>query len=198
MRAILVTTLLAATAVAEINSGGGTTTSSSSKNTASIGSPFTPSRTSSTATTNRNGFIQFVYAAKLNPDQDRNSLPDEWEVVNFGSAGQSATADADGDGANNELEYLTGTDPTDPKSKFEMNERHDGYLFHLGLQTLPKRTYKVYYSRDLETWELDIAHKGNGEVWNYEFNERRFYTGPIADEDIPNSYFYFRVEVTAP
>ncbi|MDB4388297.1 thrombospondin type 3 repeat-containing protein [Akkermansiaceae bacterium] len=198
MRAILVTTLLAATAVAEINSGGGTTTSSSSKNTASIGSPFTPSRTSSTATTNRNGFIQFVYAAKLNPDQDRNLLPDEWEVVNFGSAGQSATADADGDGANNELEYLTGTDPTDPKSKFEMNERHDGYLFHLGLQTLPKRTYKVYYSRDLETWELDIAHKGNGEVWNYEFNERRFYTGPIADEDIPNSYFYFRVEVTAP
>ena len=198
MRAILVTTLLAAAAVAEINSGGGTTTSSSSKNTASIGSPFTPSRTSSTATTNRNGFIQFVYAAKLNPDQDRNSLPDEWEVANFGSAGQSASADPDGDGANNELEYLTGTDPNDPKSKFELNQRHDGFLFHLSLQTIPKRTYKVYYSRDLETWDLDIAYQGDGEVWNYEFNERRFYTGPIADEDIPNSYFYFRVEVTAP
>ncbi|MDB2430224.1 thrombospondin type 3 repeat-containing protein [Akkermansiaceae bacterium] len=198
MRAILVTTLLAAAAVAEINSGGGTTTSSSSKNTASIGSPFSPSRTSSTATTNRNGFIQFVYAAKLNPDQDRNSLPDEWEVANFGSAGQSASADPDGDGANNELEYLTGTDPNDSKSKFELNQRHDGFLFHLSLQTIPKRTYKVYYSRDLETWDLDIAHKGNGDVWNYEFNERRFYTGPIADEDIPNSYFYFRVEVTAP
>ena len=198
MRAILVTTLLAAAAVAEINSGGGTTTSSSSKNTASIGSPFSPSRTSSTATTNRNGFIQFVYAAKLNPDQDRNSLPDEWEVANFGSAGQSASADPDGDGANNELEYLTGTDPNDSKSKFELNQRHDGFLFHLSLQTIPKRTYKVYYSRDLETWDLEIAHKGDGDVWNYEFNERRFYTGPIADEDIPNSYFYFRVEVTAP
>ena len=198
MRAILVTTLSAAAAVAEINSGGGTTTSSSSKNTASIGSPFSPSRTSSTATTNRNGFIQFVYAAKLNPDQDRNSLPDEWEVANFGSAGQSASADPDGDGANNELEYLTGTDPNDSKSKFELNQRHDGFLFHLSLQTIPKRTYKVYYSRDLETWDLDIAYQGDGEVWNYEFNERRFYTGPIADEDIPNSYFYFRVEVTAP
>ena len=93
MRAILVTTLLAATVVAEISSGGGTTTSSSSKNTASIGSPFTPSRISSTATTNRNGFTQFVYAAKLNPDQDRNSLPDEWEVLNFGNVGQSAFAD---------------------------------------------------------------------------------------------------------
>ena len=198
MRAILVTTLLAAAAVAEINSGGGTTTSSSSKNTASIGSPFSPPRTSSSTTTNRNGFIQFVYAAKLNPDQDRNSLPDEWEVANFGSAGQSASADPDGDGANNELEYLTGTDPNDSKSKFELNQRHDGFLFHLSLQTIPKRTYKVYYSRDLETWDLDIAYQGDGDVWNYEFNERRFYTGPIADEDIPNSYFYFRVEVTAP
>jgi hypothetical protein len=198
MRTILVTTLLAASAVAEINSGGGTTTSSSSKNTASIGSPFTPSRTSSSSITNRNGFIQFVYAAKLNPDQDRNSLPDEWEVLNFGNVGQSASADPDGDGANNEVEYLTGTDPNDPKSKFELNERHDGFLFHLDLQTIPKRTYKVYYSRDLIRWDLDIVHTGNGEVWNYEFNERRFYTGPIAEEEIPNSYFYFRVEVTAP
>jgi len=191
-------TALAFTASGEVNSGGGTTSSNTFRNTSSIGSPFSPSRTSGATTKNRSGFVQFVYSAKLNPDQDRNSLPDKWEIKNFGAVGQSAAADDDRDGVNNELEYLTGTDPMDPKSKLELNERHDGFLFHLDLQTIPKRTYKVYYSRDLETWELDIARQGDGEVWKYEFNERRFYTGPIAEEDIPNSYFYFRVEVTAP
>ena len=198
LKGIITLTALATASFAEVNSGGGTTTSATIRNTSSIGSPFSPSRTSGATTKNRSGFVQFVYAARLNPDQDRNSLPDEWEIQNFGSVGQSATADPDGDGTNNELEYLTGTDPNDSTSKFEINERHDGFLFHLALQTIPQRTYKVYYSRDLETWELDIARQGDGKVWNYEFNERRFYTGPLAEEDIPNSYFYFRVEVTAP
>jgi hypothetical protein len=198
MRILAIFGLLAMQAPAEINSGGGTTTSASFKNSSAIGSPFAVSKTSDGTTTNRSGFIQFVYAAKLNPDQDRNSLPDKWEVENFGEAGQLASADPDGDGANNELEYLTGTDPNDPKSKFELNERHDGHLFHLNLQTIPQRTYKVYYSRDLKKWELDVTRAGDGEVWNYEFNERRFYSGPLAEEEIPNTYFYFRVEITAP
>lgn len=183
---------------AEINSGGGATASSSFKNTSSIGSPVSPSRTLGGAIQNRTGFIQFVYAAKLNPDQDRNSLPDEWEILNFGNSGQSASADPDGDGVNNEFEYLTGTNPTDPNSKFTLAQRHDGFSFHFDLQTIPNRTYKVYYSRNLIDWNLDISYAGDGAVWNYEFNERRFYSGPLAEEEIPNTFFFFRVEVTAP
>ena len=41
----------------------------------------------------------------------------EWQIANFGSTNDpnaAATADPDGDGARNQLEYYTGTNPNDP------------------------------------------------------------------------------------
>lgn len=50
------------------------------------------------------------------PDADANGLPDDWETLFFGAAGQGALDDPDGDGLSNRDEYLAGSVPTDKAS----------------------------------------------------------------------------------
>jgi len=46
-------------------------------------------------------------------DHDQDGLPDWWELVHFGSLGQGANQDTDGDGITNINEYAQQTNPTD-------------------------------------------------------------------------------------
>jgi hypothetical protein len=53
-----------------------------------------------------------------------DGIPDSWRLRYFGSIYNllsQASADADGDGANNWQEYVAGTDPTDPKSCLQVS-----------------------------------------------------------------------------
>jgi hypothetical protein len=51
-----------------------------------------------------------------NPDADGNGLPDYWEILYFGKAGQKKFGDPDGDGIGNIGEYRAGTDPLNADS----------------------------------------------------------------------------------
>jgi hypothetical protein len=49
-------------------------------------------------------------------DNDNNGLPDGWELLYFGSTGQSGSADSDHDAVVNMDEYIEGTNPSDGSS----------------------------------------------------------------------------------
>ncbi len=50
-------------------------------------------------------------------DRDRNGISDTWEKHYLGAEGRNPTNDTDGDGINDRLEYLAGTDPTRANSR---------------------------------------------------------------------------------
>jgi choice-of-anchor C domain-containing protein len=64
---------------------------------------------------NSSGSVTSVVAT-VGIDTDANGLPDSWERSNFGSIGQLASADNDGDGVSNLDELLDGTAPADAAS----------------------------------------------------------------------------------
>ncbi len=68
--------------------------------------------------TNKDNFG--VYAA--------DGLPDDWQASTFGTSNAQgvASADPDGDGANNQLEYVTGTSPTLGSDRFRVNISQPG------------------------------------------------------------------------
>ena len=51
-------------------------------------------------------------------DSDEDSLPNSWEMANFGNLSKGPNDDPDGDGQSNAIEYLTGTLPNNGASRF--------------------------------------------------------------------------------
>jgi hypothetical protein len=47
-------------------------------------------------------------------------LPPAWQLQYFGHLGVDPFADPDGDGMNNYQEYIAGTNPLDPQSRFQI------------------------------------------------------------------------------
>jgi hypothetical protein len=52
-------------------------------------------------------------------DSDEDSLPDTWEINNFGNLSQTADGDKDGDGSSNLVEYRLNLNPSNGTSAFK-------------------------------------------------------------------------------
>jgi hypothetical protein len=64
--------------------------------------------------------LEFL-ANKYEIDADQDGMSDIWEALHFGGTNETGLADFDLDGFGNMLEYVAGTDPTDPGSRFVLH-----------------------------------------------------------------------------
>ena len=90
-------------------------------------------------------------------DTDGDGMEDQWETNYFGTLARDGTGDFDGDGATDLFEFLTGTDPTDPNSKFcatISGTLTAGQNPTINWPLAPGKSYRVQYKDDLgdPTW----------------------------------------------
>jgi hypothetical protein len=79
----------------------------------------------------------------------------DWQIAHFGSTNDpnpSATADPDGDRANNFLEYLTQTDPQDPNSTWRMTISSTGDQINLSYPRIPNLGVVIETSTNALSW----------------------------------------------
>jgi len=86
-------------------------------------------------------------------DEDKDGVPNAWEVAHDLDAGdwRDAWIDSDGDGMNNYAEYRAGTDPTNRLSVFEVQIDRSGLPPHarpvtISWRSISNRTYAILRS----------------------------------------------------
>ena len=122
----------------------------------------------------------------------------EWQVANFGSTNApnaAAAADADGDGARNQLEYYTGTNPNDPldfwKIGIQLGEGQVNVLYQ----------QRANYGFEVQ-WTTNIVNTNFWRVLNTPANRPNFsgqsQTRAIPDPIEPVTMKNYRVRVLEP
>lgn len=87
-----------------------------------------------------------------------DGIPDDWQVRNFGLNNPNAAPNKDttGTGQTNLFKYVAGLDPTDPTSVFRVSVKpvlgQPNQKQIVFSPVLPGRTYTVYYSTDMASW----------------------------------------------
>lgn len=120
-------------------------------------------------------FLETTYRT-LSNDSDEDGLPDDHELAFYGDLTTSdGTGDNDGDGDNDLNEWIRGTDPTDPTSRFhfEVIREEDGTPFVLWDGELG-RVYDLEWSPDLKDFHLvatDLPGLGEPLLWVDELPE---------------------------
>ena len=75
----------------------------------------------------------------------------DWQKSHFSdpaSAAAAAIADPDGDGASNELEFLTGTDPRNPADAWKVSARLTSGTLQIRFPRLANRAFEVQSNAD--------------------------------------------------
>jgi hypothetical protein len=138
-----------------------------------------------------------VQPADPNQDGDGDGLPDLWEEAYFAGRNVSPASDPDGDGTNNLMEYLAGTNPLDRASIFRPFGSLSGTVYTLPIPTVAGRSYKIWATRDLASWHFRQTLTGDGTVKNFTLDESSITSGPLYAPSQAASWF-FRVEVSLP
>jgi hypothetical protein len=79
----------------------------------------------------------------------------QWQLAHFGSTNApiaASTADPDGDGASNYVEYLTGTDPQNPLSVWRLGIGAGSGLVNVTYPIVPNLGVTIETSPDLFSW----------------------------------------------
>ncbi len=95
-----------------------------------------------------------------------DGIPDSWRLRYFGTVNNllsQASADADGDGANNWQEYVAGTDPTDAKSNLKVSTQK-GQAGVIRWPSVAGKTYIIERSSSLfaPSWTPVSTNAGTG------------------------------------
>ncbi len=88
-------------------------------------------------------------------DLDGDGIEDAWALLHFGHSPLTAeelAADLDGDGASNAAEFAASTNPTDATSVLRLRPTYYG-SFAVEFDPVPGRTYQLWASEDLQTWQ---------------------------------------------
>lgn len=110
---------------------------------------------------------------------------EEWaDRFNLAGNDRQQEGDPDGDGLTNYAEYLLGTDPTDPSSRFAINPIQGGAGVGFSFKTIQGRIYHVERSIDLINWNpADDPITGNGTVIDF------------SDTDTSDDRAFYRIRV---
>ena len=183
---------------AAIDSGGGRASLGTSSILVSIGEPFATTPSVAGSSQIFPGQIEVLYqlSTPTDPDSNGDGIPDSWGIQYFGQAVISASADPDGDGASNLMEYLAGTNPTSASSVFRLSGTWSGSAFTLDFSTIAGRNYKVWWSVDLASWSLHQSVIGSGGPASVGYTPT-LHDPSYANRSGPSKYF-FRIELSKP
>lgn len=120
-------------------------------------------------------------------DIDNDGLPDSWENQHFGSLAENASADSDGDGTTNLMEYLAATNPKSATSVFRPTTHTSGGNLVVSVPTVSGRSYRVWGNANLQgAWTVHDTITGDGAIveWLY----------PLTQ----SSKYFFRIEILIP
>ncbi len=106
--------------------------------------------------TDRGRLLEVDLMANLN---GTGLLPPDWQFQYFGHLGVDPLADPDGDGMNNYQEYIAGTNPLDPQSRFQiLHVRPDPTGAFVDWSSVAGKSYTLQRSSSLVAGFADVQN----------------------------------------